>query len=100
MSAFVAYASDQIVPPEKSWSVVLDLIEIFRPLAGILTATYNKKLGFVEVALIEGEPGPKYHLFCTEPTGKYAKGQIVTDPADVDILSEDTAHFVRIAAQR
>jgi hypothetical protein len=39
-----------------------------------------------------------YHLVCVHPFGKYAKGQMVTDEAEVTTLLDDREHhFVRIA---
>jgi hypothetical protein len=43
------------VPPDASWSVVLNLNEIFRRLKGVVTASIEKERGFVKVAFIEGE---------------------------------------------
>jgi hypothetical protein len=41
----------------------------------------------------------QYHLICVNEFGKYAKGQLVTDPDEVAILLEDREHhFVKIAA--
>ena len=40
-----------------------------------------------------------YHLICVHPFGKYQKGQIVTDPAEVAKLMQDRDHhFVRTVA--
>jgi hypothetical protein len=40
-----------------------------------------------------------YHLVCVHPFGKYTKGQMVTDEAEVTTLLDDREHhFVRIAA--
>jgi hypothetical protein len=39
-----------------------------------------------------------YHLVCVQPFGKYAKGQVVTDPDEWAKLADDHEHrFVRIA---
>jgi hypothetical protein len=39
-----------------------------------------------------------YHLVCVHPFGKYTKGQMVTDEAEVTTLLDDREHhFVRIA---
>ena len=42
----------------------------------------------------------KYHLICVHPFGKYTKGQIVTDDAEIEALRLNDRHhyFVRIAA--
>lgn len=38
-----------------------------------------------------------FHLVCVQPFGKYVKGQMITDPREVDELQEDRDHhFVRI----
>ncbi|NPU23940.1 hypothetical protein [Bradyrhizobium denitrificans] len=40
-----------------------------------------------------------YHLVCVHPFHGYDKGQIVTDPAEVDaLMAERDHHFVRIDA--
>lgn len=40
-----------------------------------------------------------YHLVCVHPFGVYAKGQLITDEAEVDSLMDDRDHhFVRITA--
>jgi hypothetical protein len=40
-----------------------------------------------------------YHLVCVHPFGKYTKGQVITDEAEVTTLLDDREHhFVRIAA--
>lgn len=39
-----------------------------------------------------------YHLVCVHPFGKYDRGKMITDPLEVEVLSEDREHnFVRIA---
>ena len=41
----------------------------------------------------------QYHLICVHEFGKYAKGQMITDPLEVEVLLEDREHnFVRIDA--
>ena len=41
----------------------------------------------------------KFYLICVHPFGKYTKGQMITDPAEVATLLNDREHhFVRIAA--
>jgi hypothetical protein len=38
-----------------------------------------------------------YHLVCTQPFGNYAKGQLITDEAEVlKLLDDREHHFVRI----
>jgi hypothetical protein len=40
-----------------------------------------------------------YHLVCVHPFGKYDRGQMITDPIEVEVLLEDREHnFVRVAA--
>lgn len=40
-----------------------------------------------------------YHLICVHPFGKYAKGQKVTDAAEVaKLLADRDHHFVKVAA--
>lgn len=39
-----------------------------------------------------------FHLVCINPFHNYTKGQMITDPDEVDKLQEDREHhFVRIA---
>jgi hypothetical protein len=93
----VAYGLEQVALPPQNWLIILNLNQIFEPLRGIVTATYNKG-GFVDVEFIEA-PGPKFYLVCTSSTGSYVRGQQITDPAEIASLSQDAEHFVRVAAQ-
>lgn len=39
-----------------------------------------------------------FNLVCVHSFGKYTKGQMVTDPAEIEKLQEDREHhFVRVA---
>lgn len=41
----------------------------------------------------------QYHLICVNPFGKYSRGQMITDPLEVEVLLDDREHqFVRIEA--
>jgi hypothetical protein len=42
----------------------------------------------------------KFYLVCVHSFGKYSKGQMITDEAEVEkLLSDREHHFVKIAAQ-